>query len=107
MKRCQKCNEEIPSSIIIDGIKKELSSRKHCLKCVPFGSRTVDRNKIANPSKYGICAHCGAPLNAKGKKNFATVIVSMNTNTKSISENGKLAKFQAPQAKTGLRLPIL
>lgn len=68
MKRCQKCNEEIPSSIIIDGIKKELSSRKHCLKCVPFGSRTVDRNKIANPSKYGICAHCGAPLNARGKK---------------------------------------
>ena len=67
MKICAKCGKKIPWKIEIDGIQKELGSRKHCLECVPFGSRPVDIKKIVR-TDFGKCVYCGKPLNARRKK---------------------------------------
>lgn len=40
MKKCKKCNEEIPAKIIVEGISKNLATRKFCLKCSPWRSGT-------------------------------------------------------------------
>ena len=66
MKICAKCGKEFPKKIIIDGIKRDLSTRTKCLECLPFGIHPSIKNRIAKT--YGNCAHCGKPLNARGKK---------------------------------------
>jgi len=37
MKKCKKCNKQIPQDIIIDGKKHQLHTRIFCLECSPFG----------------------------------------------------------------------
>ena len=66
LKICAKCGKEFPNKIIIDGLKRDLSTRTKCLECLPFGIHPSVKNRIAKT--YGNCAHCGKPLNAKGKK---------------------------------------
>lgn len=36
MKKCNKCGDQIPNSIWVDGVKRNLCNRKYCLKCSPF-----------------------------------------------------------------------
>lgn len=38
MNNCKKCNNKIPSSILINGIKKKICGRKFCLICSPWKS---------------------------------------------------------------------
>lgn len=47
-KICEKCGEKIPATIKVDGKKRNLCSRKFCLKCSPFGSK----NKSVNPCVF-------------------------------------------------------
>lgn len=51
---------------MIDGIKHDISSRKNCLECIPFGSWHGGVSK-KTPGDYGVCKNCGKPLEAKGK----------------------------------------
>lgn len=37
MKICEACGEEFPGVVLIDGIRRNLGSRKYCLICSPFG----------------------------------------------------------------------
>lgn len=37
MKICPKCQSEIPITVIIDNKRRNLSKRKYCLTCSPFG----------------------------------------------------------------------
>lgn len=67
MKICAKCGKEFPSVIEIDGIRRNLKSRKHCIDCVPFGIKPSNRARLRQHA-YGNCLCCGAPLKAKGKK---------------------------------------
>lgn len=39
IKTCQRCGESIRRSITVEGIRRSLVNRRHCLKCVPFGSK--------------------------------------------------------------------
>lgn len=50
----------------IDGIKRNLKSRKYCLDCSPFGSKHGGR-KQTNHVGYGFCRYCGSPLKNKGR----------------------------------------
>lgn len=43
---CQKCQEQFPTIIVIDGKRRNLCNRKFCLTCSPFGKHnTVDITK--------------------------------------------------------------
>lgn len=66
MKICEKCGKEFQSQIEIDGVKRNLKSRKYCLDCVPFGSRLGGRKKM-NAGDYGTCLYCGNSLNSPNK----------------------------------------
>lgn len=43
MKICEKCGKKFPSTIIIDGKRRILGSRKYCLECSPFGKRNTKK----------------------------------------------------------------
>lgn len=45
MHQCTLCSEPIPSWTRIDGVPKNLSSRKHCLQCSPWGEHNT-RNLV-------------------------------------------------------------
>ena len=62
MKIYEQCGKEFSNYAVIDGIKRNLSSRKYCLDCSPFGKQNGGR-KIAKINDYGTCLYCGNPLN--------------------------------------------
>lgn len=59
---CVKCSRSFPNRKTIDGKLKNLSSRKYCLQCSPFGKHNTVKIHKAKPrskSKYCICDRCG------------------------------------------------
>ena len=52
MRTCRKCNNNIPSSVIIDNKKRILSSRLFCLECRPFNCK--NSSKFANGARPAI-----------------------------------------------------
>lgn len=59
---CLKCGAQFPLSIQIDGKKRNLSKRKFCLSCSPFGS--LNRRDLAQYQPPGLkqCGQCGQNL---------------------------------------------
>jgi len=50
MKKCKKCNKQIPQDIIIDNKSHQLHTRSFCLECSPFGkhnNRDLTKPKIS------------------------------------------------------------
>jgi hypothetical protein len=48
MKKCIKCENNIPSTIVIEGKRRNLNNRTYCLDCSPFGkhnTKCLDNNK--------------------------------------------------------------
>lgn len=66
MKVCKSCGKEIPNYVTIDGIKRNLSSRRYCLDCVPFGERLSGKKKVEN-GDYGFCKNCNEPLKIRNR----------------------------------------
>jgi hypothetical protein len=62
---CRVCNDKFPNKIKIDGQVKNISNRKRCLKCSPFGnSKSGCPSEISRHDKViGQCRVCG---NTKG-----------------------------------------
>jgi hypothetical protein len=59
MPTCIKCQKEFPNWMKIDGCMKNLSARKFCLECSPFGKHnTRDITKYIETSTTRICLHC-------------------------------------------------
>lgn len=59
--KCLKCTQEIPNRAIIDGKQRNLSKRKYCLTCSPFG--THNTRKIFDVYKgQKNCNICHKPL---------------------------------------------
>jgi len=58
MKKCKNCGEEFANWVMIDGKQRNMSSRKHCIKCKPFKNKNAfvptERWKIV-PSIVGEC----------------------------------------------------
>lgn len=52
-KQCKKCKEKIPSTLVIDNKRRNLSSRKFCLKCSPFGNHNTSPNDPVKRKKKG------------------------------------------------------
>ena len=47
---CQKCKKEFPFLVIVNGVRRNLSSRKFCLECSPFGQRNTSVLSAPRPS---------------------------------------------------------
>lgn len=48
MKVCNKCGKEFPFLVKIDGITRNLSARRFCIGCSPFGK--LNRTNLTSPS---------------------------------------------------------
>jgi 5-methylcytosine-specific restriction endonuclease McrA len=58
-KICEKCKEEFPFSIEIDGKKRNLNSRKYCLGCSPFGKHNTKKIQDSEFKQvHRICKKC-------------------------------------------------
>lgn len=66
MKTCLNCNCEFPTSVIIDGKRRILSSRKYCFTCTPWGSHRT-RPMDFKPITEGVrnCKICSKEYNFK------------------------------------------
>jgi hypothetical protein len=53
---CRNCGEDFPSSVVIDGKRKILSSRKFCIKCSPIGNHNT--KKILDSGNILKCSRC-------------------------------------------------
>lgn len=59
MKECAKCNSYIPNWVTIEGVKKNISKRRFCLDCSPFGLRNrIDYTKYNDREGYKTCRSC-------------------------------------------------
>jgi len=60
MRKCKICQSELLSWIEIDGIKRNIQSRKYCLKCSPFGKHNTKQLHILSSIQIGkkVCPRC-------------------------------------------------
>lgn len=58
MLSCATCPNSFKTFVVIDGKKRNLSSRRHCLECVPFGSGSQYAS-AQQREPYAKCALCG------------------------------------------------
>ena len=66
MKVCKQCGEEFPGRIIIDGIERNLQSRKLCLECSPFGKQPGAKSSLST-NNHRNCKSWGKPLEKRGR----------------------------------------
>lgn len=59
---CEKCGATFPMCIVIDGKRRNLCARRHCLDCVPFKSH---KRFVKD---YGKCLNCNKSLRKSSKK---------------------------------------
>jgi len=60
MKNCLLCGDLIPNWIKIDGKRKNISSRKYCLKCSPYKKHNTKKLHLnSNSEKFKKCKSCG------------------------------------------------
>ena len=52
------CNETIPSTIKIDGQRRNLCSRKYCLLCSPFGEHNTTKLEHQKSTETKQCPDC-------------------------------------------------
>ena len=90
MKKCLKCNNNLPNIITINGKKHNICNRKFCLECSPFLAHNT-KNLVAVPvdvfdRTHKICPNCKTEKTIdqfyKGKKNFTNCKVCHNQHTK-------------------------
>jgi hypothetical protein len=61
---CRKCGKSFPYRIDIDGKRRNLSNRKFCFECSPFGAH----NTSAFITKVRHCRTCGKEIVRKNEK---------------------------------------
>jgi len=89
MKKCLKCNTDLPNIITINGKKHNICNRKFCLDCSPFKAHNT-KNLIEVPVNkdrtHKFCTTCKTQKNLdefyQGKKNFTNCKICHNESTK-------------------------
>ena len=61
---CAKCQQHFPNWIKIDGSTKNISKRKYCLECSPYGLH----NTIKLEGRKYLCSRCGETDSSKFSK---------------------------------------
>lgn len=71
MRFCKACNSNLPHLVMIDGIQKNISGRKYCLSCSPFGKHNTrdprNRPSMRPVSRLIICITCQRSVRQKGR----------------------------------------
>lgn len=88
MPKCNKCDKLFPNWIIIDGKKRNLSKRKYCLECSPFGHHNT-RELQDNVSEENVCKRCGKIIDNKRRR----VCHSCNVNKRRENISKYIFKF--------------
>jgi hypothetical protein len=52
MKKCKQCDQDIPPTIVIDGVRRWLHKREFCLACSPIGTRRFCGPKAQSKRAY-------------------------------------------------------
>lgn len=81
MKNC-KCGNRIPSTIILDGKKRNLHSRKRCFECSPWGMRNRIPEDARRRGDNFICSVCEREFSldrSKGHRSRICVNCSIKT----------------------------
>lgn len=71
MPKCNKCFTAFPNLVLIEGKKHNLSNRRYCLACSPFGQRNNKRLHIIKERNWvaeGPCKLCGSESNKKAPR---------------------------------------
>lgn len=88
MKSCLRCGADIPSWVVIDGVRKNTGNRKYCLECSPWGMHNtkqihlskadpVDntcqlcKRRFVADSRRVLCNACSITINRMRKKMLA------------------------------------
>jgi hypothetical protein len=58
MLTCKKCATQFPSATVIDGKRRNLSCRRYCLNCSPWGKSNSRRLNLYDGDNK-LCADCG------------------------------------------------
>lgn len=56
---CDNCGDEFPTRLEIDGKVRNLSSRRYCLSCSPFGNHNTKQLHDRNEGSERVCDDCG------------------------------------------------
>jgi hypothetical protein len=56
--KCKKCEKTFSSIVVIDGRKRNLSNRKYCFECSPFGKHNTKRLHLRGDEEFRICLKC-------------------------------------------------
>lgn len=70
MANCKKCNQNIPSSMMIGSKRRILNKRRYCLDCSPFGQHNTKQLHVINQTedKLCICSVCNKEYIANKQK---------------------------------------
>jgi hypothetical protein len=68
---CEKCNNTFPATIIIENKRRNLSTRRFCLNCSPFGKHNTKKLEINISKSEKVCDVCNEtkPINEFYSKN--------------------------------------
>ncbi len=98
LKTCTICGESIPNWVEINGKKRCLHMRKRCLKCVPFGSIRLGKERKPNSL---FCIKCRNPLygnqikycSQKCRNNYTAIMRGRRLKQKAIDYKGGECEF--------------
>lgn len=64
MKTCLNCGSEFPNTLVIHGKLRNISRRKYCLECSPFGERNTRQIHIQQATDPNLkhCSRCNLDL---------------------------------------------
>lgn len=95
---CKLCGDRFSTLAVVDGKERNLSSRRYCLKCSPFGVHNTRRIREVHSSSEAttVCSNCGKEyLYGRGKGHRRTTCSScvslkrkQNTKAKAVSYKG-------------------
>jgi hypothetical protein len=63
---CSDCSKLFPNWLLIDGKRRNLSSRRLCLACSPFAER--ERKSLYDETGHKLCTTCSRPIELNRKK---------------------------------------
>ena len=76
MKTCIKCGVEFPTSMMVNGHRKNVGSRKYCLTCSPWGSHNTKKLRDGNTDVVdSTCAVCNRVFKAGSSRQLCNSCV--------------------------------
>ena len=100
MPLCNKCKTQFPNWMVIDGVRKNLASRKYCLTCSPMGQHNTKKlNGEPRQDQRIFKCPCGETDPSKFYGNKRSICGKCHT--KYTTNRSRLVKIRAVEYKGG------